>query len=129
MKQIRHNPAVYGMTVQELNYCAAKLEKFKYIHVFHQQVMVSNKKHESYDYNPCENPNRGYDIIIEYGIGTEQLDRHDADNDEMWFASTGSSDCYGGKTPLHAAIRLYVAEYGRNDIAAWMEEMKQGGNE
>lgn len=130
MKQIRHNPVVYGMTNQELNYCAAKLEGYRYIHVFHNQVMVSNKKHDSYDYNPCESPNRAYYIIVEFGIGTEQLDRHDADNGEMWFASTGSGDCYGGISPLHAAVRCYVAEHSTEaQIAEWMEEMRQGGNE
>jgi hypothetical protein len=125
MKYAAKTP-IDDLTVQQLNYCAAKLEGYKYIHVFHHQVMVSNKKHESYDYNPCENANRAYGIIIEYGIGTEQLEMPDGNN---WCAFTGSSECYSGTSPLHAATKCYVAEYGVSKVSDWLEEMARGGNE
>lgn len=54
---------VKDLTLQEINWILAKIEGYKYVSVFHHQIMVSNKKHESYDYNPCENWNRAADIV------------------------------------------------------------------
>ncbi len=54
---------VEDLTLQEINWLLAKIEGYKYVHIFHHQVMVSHKKHESYDYNPCENWNRAEGIV------------------------------------------------------------------
>lgn len=126
MKQIHTADQLDTMTVQQLNYCAAKIQGYKYIHAFHHQVMVSNKKHEIYDYNPCENPNRGYDIIMEHGIGTEEIKQPDGNE---WVAFSNASECFTGPTPLHAAVKCYVAERGGKYIEDWLVEMKQGASE
>lgn len=55
---------VKDLTHQEINWILANHEGYKYVSVFHHQIMVSNKKHESYDYNPCENWNRAANIIM-----------------------------------------------------------------
>jgi hypothetical protein len=104
-------------------YAVAVAEEFKYIHVHAPwknkhgahggaQVMVSNKKDESYDYDPTEYWAQGGPIIERQQIAINH------DYNEGWEANychpyqAGTFKAYfkqTGSTPLIAAMRCFVA--------------------
>jgi len=97
-------------TLPQLNWLVAKLEGFKYIHIFHGdrvQIMVSNKKNASYDFNPAENWARGGPIIEREGIIISPSKQGG------WIAMSPSvlteRQIQCGFTPLIAAMRYFVA--------------------
>ena len=104
-------------TLPQLNWLVAKLEGFKYINVFHGdrvQIMVSNKKNESYDFNPTEGWHQGGPIIERecinaYASGACSVHPK---NPEYWVAEILATDemiTQYGPTPLIAAMRCFVS--------------------
>jgi len=94
-----------------LNWAVATCEGYKYVR-FQQldwmQVFVSNKKHESYDFNPIKNWAQGGPIIEREGICLSCVDTM-AEWDARIYEPDAEPWQADGPTPLIAAMRCYVA--------------------
>ena len=102
------------LTGAALDWAVAKCEGFKYIHPSpawinkhgargDAQVMVSNKRNESYDFDPVSNWAQGGPIIEREKIGTIFIGGE-------WQAQSFLYEGTGcGPTPLIAAMRCYCS--------------------
>jgi len=98
-----------------LDWAVAKCEEYKRIHIWTAwvnkhgahgdiQIMVSNKKHECYAFNPTQNWAQGGSIIEREKIAI----LYPPSGASQWRGTMGYGVQYG-PTPLIAALRCYVA--------------------
>lgn len=108
-----------------LDWAVAKCEGFKYVRIFngdHTQIMVSNKKHESYYFHPTGNWAQGGPIIEREKISLNWCgSMYESVSEEFGHPPDRAVEV--GLTPLIAAMRCYVASK-LSDVVEIPEELK-----
>lgn len=102
------------MTKQQMNMLLAMYEGFKYVRMSLNcdQVFVSNRKGEMYDYNPCENVNDAWPLIVSHEIFLNHEARlRGSLLDAMSRLVTYVIKCKHLEIPTHTSVKLVRGKY------------------